>query len=189
MLLLLPHKGKARAVFPAGMHIRALVQLGMWGTQSTRTKRQCKGPHPTPFSGQAGWKSTGEKICRHVYKVDPSSSWAEVLRLPSSCPWIPVSLSAGPWTSKPPRQQPCCSCWSAHGLDTISWTGAPWSHICPLCSHRGSCPRDLLALWPPGPHPTTSCFCLALAGDHALTHAPMPRQRCCSSGGLQWGFP
>lgn len=118
----------------------------MWGTQSTRTKRQCKGPHPTPLSGQAGWKSTGEKICRHMYKVDPSSSWAEVLRLPSSCPWVPVSLSAGPWTSKPPRQHPCCSCWSSHGLDTISWTGAPTS--APFAFTEGAAPGTFLPFLP-----------------------------------------
>lgn len=86
---------------------------------------------------------TGEKICRRMFKVDPSSSWAEVLRLLSSCLWIPVSLDAGLWTSKPPRQQPCCSCWSGNGLDMCSWPGDPWSRSCPLCSHSGSGPQAL----------------------------------------------
>lgn len=49
-----------------------------------------------PLSAWTGWKSAGENIHIYIYKhtcvycVDISSSWAQSLHLPSSCPSIPV---------------------------------------------------------------------------------------------------
>ena len=42
----------------------------------------------------------------YLYRVDPSSTWAQTLSLLSSCPWIPASAVAGTWTYEPLRLQP-----------------------------------------------------------------------------------
>ena len=47
----------------------------------------------------------------YLYRVDPSSTWAQILSLLSSCPWIPASAVAGTWTYEPLRLQPQSRCW------------------------------------------------------------------------------
>ena len=57
------------------------------------------------------WRSASENTHRDMYNLDPSSSWAQTLSLPSSCSWISVSPVTGTWTYESSRSQLHSSCW------------------------------------------------------------------------------
>ena len=116
----------------------------------------------------------------YTYSLDPSSSWAQTLRLPSSCPWIPVSPSASTWRYKPPRLQPQFSCYYRPSHSHRKLSGTPL--VSP--SLLWSCPQRLT-------HPLAHRPCHLLAGlststftsDHrlaptsTLTPVAAPRTR------------
>ena len=121
-------------------------------------RRQHQWPHPDSLSGWAGWRSTGEYIDMHMHKVDSPSSWAQTLSLPSSCPWIPVSLHMDIGATKTAAQlqllvqtipqgtytRAHAQCWSRCSWCPSSQALCPWSpsrntthvHISPLETYR-----------------------------------------------------
>lgn len=98
------------------------------------------------------------EIYVYMYNVDPSRSWAQTPRLPSSCPWIPGSPIGGTCIYKLPRLQPHSNCWyqdspihshlhtHPHTEVTGSWPGLLWSPVASplLDTHTctGLMPRD-----------------------------------------------
>lgn len=141
------------------------------------------------------WMSISENTYRQMYKVRASSSWAQTLSLPSSCPWT-HSPAAGTRTHKLPRLQPH-SYLDYHTLSqSHSWPGFPRSQELTACAHTlrkaqilsqlEPALRDPLTTLLPGhfayspPHPAWS----STAATHSLTHPPSRHSLLPQTSGL-----